>query len=704
MSDTAAKLDILIDIQAKLNDLTKTVAGFREAKDEAKKLGESVKQGFGLGIGIELARRGWETFKATLVETVHEAFALAGAIKDQSENLEMTTDAYQVLGAVIKDAGGDMQLLGMMIAQNNRSLVEARQLSSGAASAYRTLGLDPAQLEGMAVERRMESIARAIDGAKDQTVAYGAAAQLLGTRQLPLMLGALKNVASEGYDKIADSAKKAGQIMERDTINTLDRAQKAIEKLKRSLAIQVGRDISDLLQADPEIFNDVISGAATAFDYTFRRPARAIGSFLGNATNMVSGLGVTGYDEAAAEDRARADAADREAEAKAAEEQKKRGAAAAVVAAQKAALANADLAVSERAITRALLESDPYTLRESERRRKIAAAIKDEIQKREELKKLIQASPLENESPTDRAGKLAQLNGQIAALQQQLWRDRSVSDADRNTTAWNASNRGENETGGKRLSVGEAPRAGAESWVMSLGTQGEQVAGALQSTLGSTVSNISQGIYGWITSTQTFGDTLRNLGASVFQTFLNTIVQMGVQWVVTQMLIKGGLISTHLLGEGLRAQRVAGAQAEGAANLAANAPGAAAASISSFGAAAILGIVALAVAMAAFGGFASGGYTGDGGKYQPAGVVHRGEYVMPSEAVSRLGVSALDQLAYARTSPGLGASAPVAAGRPSRTLVLVDSRETLEQLRRQPEWDSHVVDTMKRNRGDFLNS
>lgn len=32
-------------------------------------------------------------------------------------------------------------------------------------------------------------------------------------------------------------------------------------------------------------------------------------------------------------------------------------------------------------------------------------------------------------------------------------------------------------------------------------------------------------------------------------------------------------------------------------------------------------------------GFAHGGYTGDGGKYEPAGVVHRGEYVVPQEIV-----------------------------------------------------------------------
>lgn len=43
-------------------------------------------------------------------------------------------------------------------------------------------------------------------------------------------------------------------------------------------------------------------------------------------------------------------------------------------------------------------------------------------------------------------------------------------------------------------------------------------------------------------------------------------------------------------------------------------------------------------------GFASGGYTGSGGKYQPAGIVHRGEYVFPQEAVNKLGVPFLNAL------------------------------------------------------------
>lgn len=43
-------------------------------------------------------------------------------------------------------------------------------------------------------------------------------------------------------------------------------------------------------------------------------------------------------------------------------------------------------------------------------------------------------------------------------------------------------------------------------------------------------------------------------------------------------------------------------------------------------------------------GFAEGGYTGAGGKYQPRGIVHGGEYVFSAAAVRRLGVGMLDNM------------------------------------------------------------
>ena len=44
------------------------------------------------------------------------------------------------------------------------------------------------------------------------------------------------------------------------------------------------------------------------------------------------------------------------------------------------------------------------------------------------------------------------------------------------------------------------------------------------------------------------------------------------------------------------------------------------------------------------GGFEEGGFTGHGGQGQPAGVVHRGEYVFSAPAVQRIGVPLLDAM------------------------------------------------------------
>lgn len=52
-------------------------------------------------------------------------------------------------------------------------------------------------------------------------------------------------------------------------------------------------------------------------------------------------------------------------------------------------------------------------------------------------------------------------------------------------------------------------------------------------------------------------------------------------------------------------------------------------------------------------GFDGGGYTGSGGKYEPAGIVHRGEFVFTKEATSRIGVSNLYRMMKGYATGGL---------------------------------------------------
>ncbi|NWK90345.1 phage tail protein [Raoultella terrigena] len=58
----------------------------------------------------------------------------------------------------------------------------------------------------------------------------------------------------------------------------------------------------------------------------------------------------------------------------------------------------------------------------------------------------------------------------------------------------------------------------------------------------------------------------------------------------------------------------------------------------------LMATITSSITSAAGVGFSSGGYTGPGGKYQPAGMAHKGEYIFDQESTNRIGVSNLEAL------------------------------------------------------------
>ncbi len=81
-------------------------------------------------------------------------------------------------------------------------------------------------------------------------------------------------------------------------------------------------------------------------------------------------------------------------------------------------------------------------------------------------------------------------------------------------------------------------------------------------------------------------------------------------------------------------------------------------------------------------GYAEGGYTGDGGKYEPAGVVHRGEYVMPKKVVERVGVdnlAGLHRAALRGYSGGglVGGAEPLRSAQAGRSGALNDAGQVI---------------------------
>lgn len=86
-------------------------------------------------------------------------------------------------------------------------------------------------------------------------------------------------------------------------------------------------------------------------------------------------------------------------------------------------------------------------------------------------------------------------------------------------------------------------------------------------------------------------------------------------------------------------------------------------------------------------GFDGGGYTGDGGKYQPKGVVHGGEFVFTKEATSALGIGNLYALmrgAKGYANGGYVGTAPMYGMQGGSSAIHVNVGGVVIQGREQP--------------------
>ena len=92
-------------------------------------------------------------------------------------------------------------------------------------------------------------------------------------------------------------------------------------------------------------------------------------------------------------------------------------------------------------------------------------------------------------------------------------------------------------------------------------------------------------------------------------------------------------------------------------------------------------------------GFSEGGYTGDGGRLEPAGIVHRGEYVVPQpemrDPVVRQYIGAIENMRVRRTGsrrslPGYADGGYVGGMASTEYAVLTELLSVLKGLQNNP--------------------
>lgn len=114
-------------------------------------------------------------------------------------------------------------------------------------------------------------------------------------------------------------------------------------------------------------------------------------------------------------------------------------------------------------------------------------------------------------------------------------------------------------------------------------------------------------------------------------------------------------------------------------------------------------------------GFSSGGYTGDGGKHEVAGVVHKGEYVLNKETTSRLGVTNIQRLSQLAMTAGQSAFSAVKPLEPAITESIQSkhiqtqpqstsqARTSVQQaISKRTKHNAHTVTTTEQNKSPIV--
>jgi hypothetical protein len=192
--------------------------------------------------------------------------------------------------------------------------------------------------------------------------------------------------------------------------------------------------------------------------------------------------------------------------------------------------------------------------------------------------------------------------------------------------------------------------------LQNIGTLAQQTATILGGAFTTATNSISSNISKVIEGTETWRKAMLEISRSVVNELIQGFVHMAVQWILqhTVMAVVSRLFHTTDAAlatdaAGTKATvSVASATTQVGANTAVAGSGAASSQASIPYVGPYLALIEMAAVIAAIGAscssFAAGGYTGDGGQYETAGFVHRGEFVFNQSAVNRIGVDNLAAL------------------------------------------------------------
>lgn len=225
-------------------------AGFKTglAKCKAAALGfKSSIGGMFSGIGGQiLGALGLSAGVAGLGMLARNAIDTGSKISDMATHLRVGTTELQTLMTLARDAGVETTKFEMSLNNLNLKTIEACDGNESYREAFDRLGIELSSFAKLPLDKKMQTLANAYKKSGESLTGLNDVATLLGQKAGPQMLEILDRLATEGMDKLTESAIASGDIMDEATVAALDRAGDEIGRWQNRIIIGFGTFLADI--------------------------------------------------------------------------------------------------------------------------------------------------------------------------------------------------------------------------------------------------------------------------------------------------------------------------------------------------------------------------------------------------------------------------------------------------------------------------
>jgi hypothetical protein len=241
-------VDVLFAVRAKIDEIMRAQEATRRAAEETRRavaesraLGASFRSIAGAAAafaGVNLSLQG---IVFAVRNGVANGLRLAETFHDAADRLDTTATAVQVLDYTFRRGGQSIDEAQQVAFVFNKRILEAAAGSEAAAKPIHRLQLSVNELLAMPVERRLEAFGAALVRLRDDTGAMDAAIEILGAKSQKTFSNLERLGSAGGFDARKREITAAGQLIDEKLNAQLEEAKQNLEDFGRRWDILLGK-------------------------------------------------------------------------------------------------------------------------------------------------------------------------------------------------------------------------------------------------------------------------------------------------------------------------------------------------------------------------------------------------------------------------------------------------------------------------------